>query len=163
VGVSGSSVFSLNVSNLRSDALRSICRVLAKAEKSVPYFLTLNGEATWPYHRFLIEVDSNSAPTAFPLHFHPPICSTIHETSIYDDKYKERLDIAAKSSVEVRVKGQVRNGSNRIQFCQGQARVDEIGKVQVWELDGEAVLGIFAYIDPYRASRMQVTKARITG
>jgi len=154
-------VFSLKVSNLRSEALRNICCVLTKAEKSMPYFLTLNGEPTWPYHRFLIEVDSNSVPTAFPLYFDPPICSTIHETSIYDDRFKERLDIAAKSSVEVRVKGQVRNGSNRMQFSQGQARVDEIGKVQVWDLDGDPVLGIFAYIDPYRASRRKVRKAGI--
>ena len=156
-------MFSLNVSNLRSEALRHICCVLTKAEKPVPYFLTLNGEPTWPYHRFLIDVDSNPASTAFPLYFHPPICSTIHETSIYDDKYKERLDIAAKCSVEIRVKGQVRNGSNRIQFSQGQARVDEIGKVQVWELDNEPVLGIFAYIDPYRSPKNQVRKAGING
>lgn len=144
-------MFSLNVGSLRSEALKDICRVLAKAEEPVPCFLTLNGEATWPYHRFLIEVDSNSAPIAFPLYFHPPVCSTMHETSIFDDKYKERLDIAVKGSVEIRVKGQIRNGSNRIQFSQGQARVDEIGRVQVWELEGEPVLGIQAYIDPYRS------------
>jgi hypothetical protein len=142
-------------SNLRSEVLRSICRILAKAEKSAPYFLTPNGEPIWPYHRFLIEVDSNPAPIAFPLFFDPPICSTIHEISIYNDKYRERLDIVAKSSVEVRVKGQVRNGSNRIQFSQGQARVDEIGKVQVWDLDWGSVLDIHDYIDPYRSSKNQ--------
>jgi hypothetical protein len=153
-------MFSLTAGTLKSDTLKSICHVLTRNVNPVHYFLTLNSEPIWPYHRFYIEVDSNSVPTVFPVYFQPPICSTLHETSIYDDKYRERLDIAARSSVEIRVKGQTRNGSNRIQFNQGRARVDEIRKVQVWEDHGEPALWIMAYIDPYILSKKQQTKTR---
>lgn len=140
-------MFGLNVNNLKSDTLKQICSVLSK--KNIPYVILINEEPAWPYHRFLIEVWSHSR-RPFPIYdFDHPLCSTEHETSIFDDIHRERIDIAAKSSIEIRVKGQTRNGSNRIQFNEGQARVDEIKNVQVWELGDETILNIHAIIDPY--------------
>jgi len=76
---------------------------------------------------------------------------------IHDIAYRERLDIAIKGTVEVMVKGQMRNGANRIYFSEGLARVDEIRKFYVWDYGkGDSALRIDAYIDPYRHKSNQV-------
>ncbi len=89
-------MFSLKMNNIKSDTLKHICLAIVRNKKAIPYFLTLNDEPTWPYHRFHIEVDSNPKPLAFPLYFDPPICETINEASIFDDILREKVDIAIK-------------------------------------------------------------------
>jgi hypothetical protein len=146
----GASNFRLTSNNLKSETLKQVCIALQRSKKAkIRYFLTLDSESKWSYHQFRIEVFDNPHPLPFPLYFDPPLCVTIHETSIFDDFHKERLDIAIGSSIEIRVLGQVRNGSNRIQFTQGKAVVDEIKTVKVFELDDEQTLHIDTRIDPY--------------
>jgi hypothetical protein len=144
-------LLSLTVNNVKSETLKQIHYLLKR--KNIPHVMIVNPDQVWPYHRYLIDVFSDEHPSIFPMYYlNHAICTTKYETIIYDNVFRERLDIAVKGNVEVIVKGQVRNGANRIQFTEGQARVDEIRKVKVWQFDkDDIVLSIEACIDPYKA------------
>ncbi|MFA5571592.1 MAG: hypothetical protein WC046_00105 [Candidatus Bathyarchaeia archaeon] len=149
-------LLSLNQNTLKSETLKHISRVLKR--RNIPHVLIVNPDRFWSYHRYLIEVFSNQEPETFPrYYFDRAFCRTKHQTMIHDIAYRERLDIAIKGTVEVMVKGQMRNGANRIYFSEGLARVDEIRKFYVWDYGkGDSALRIDAYIDPYRHKSNQV-------
>ena len=143
-------LLSLTENTVKSETLKKIHHSLKR--KNIPHVMIVNPDKPWPYHRYLIEVTFDDHPGIFPWYsLDHALCTSKYLTLIYDNTFRERLDIAIKGTVEVVVKGQVRNGSNRIQFSDGQARVDEIRKFKVWKFDkGDVVLSVEAIIDPYK-------------
>jgi hypothetical protein len=137
---------------LKSETLKQIH--FALKAKNIQHMMIVHPDKVWPYHRYAVETFSHEKTTLFPIYYvDHPLCTTKYETLIYDNVYRERIDAAIKGTITVMVKGQVRNGANRIQFTEGQARVDEIRKVQVWQFDKDnPVLSIQAYIDPYKTN-----------
>jgi hypothetical protein len=115
-------LLSLNLNTLKSETLKHISRVLKR--KNIPHVLIVNPDKSWSYHRYMVEVISTEELEPFPrYYFDRAFCRTKYQTIIDDITFRERLDIAIKGTVEVMVKGQIRNGANRIYFSEGIARV----------------------------------------
>lgn len=138
----------ISIKELKSEKLKEICLTINAQSKpnEIPYRI-YNGDVQQTFYPFCISISHYSSPTPFPLGSISPICLTEWETLILDNVTGERLAVAVRGNIFVRVKASRHNPKAHFRLSEGFADITDIRRVFLW---GDEVkhLTMFTYMKP---------------